>query len=152
MAPLSDESRRSLVPGFLYSSNNKALSPLARNNSFGLPMRPTTSSLVPKASRTNNNFMIPAPSEKIAMFSPAYYGACTVGGILSCGLTHMTVTPLDLVKCNMQVILMDQGTTNGNNTSQYFSIFFTFLCHPFFGNLKLGGMEKINHDQLPKYN
>lgn len=50
--------------------------------------------------------MIPAPSEpgKIQMYSPAFYTACTFGGILSCGLTHMAVTPLDLVKCNMQVL------------------------------------------------
>jgi solute carrier family 25 phosphate transporter 3 len=33
----------------------------------------------------------------------AYYGKCTIGGILSCGLTHMAVTPLDVTKCNMQV-------------------------------------------------
>lgn len=26
-----------------------------------------------------------------------------IGGVLSCGLTHMAVTPLDVVKCNMQV-------------------------------------------------
>jgi solute carrier family 25 phosphate transporter 3 len=37
------------------------------------------------------------------MYSPAFYAACTAGGVASCGLTHMTVTPLDLVKCNMQV-------------------------------------------------
>jgi solute carrier family 25 phosphate transporter 3 len=47
--------------------------------------------------------MIPAASEKkIEMYSAEYYAACTVGGILSCGLTHMAVTPLDVVKCNMQ--------------------------------------------------
>ncbi|KAK4256893.1 hypothetical protein QN277_006556 [Acacia crassicarpa] len=98
MAPLSDESRQSLVPGFLYSS--KSFSPfdtLAKTN-FGLQ-----SPLVSKASPPATSFMIPAPSEKVVMFSPAYYGACTMGGILSCGLTHMTVTPLDLVKCNMQI-------------------------------------------------
>jgi len=50
------------------------------------------------------SFVIPAPKEKVKMHSPAYYGACTAGGILSCGLTHMAVTPLDLVKCNMQVL------------------------------------------------
>ncbi len=33
----------------------------------------------------------------------AYYWKCTVGGILSCGLTHTAVCPLDVVKCNMQV-------------------------------------------------
>lgn len=50
-------------------------------------------------------FTIPAPSEagKIALYSPQFYAACTVGGILSCGITHTAVTPLDLVKCNMQI-------------------------------------------------
>lgn len=50
-------------------------------------------------------FMVPAAVEKkpIAMHSKEYYAACTAGGILSCGLTHMAVTPLDLVKCNMQI-------------------------------------------------
>jgi len=28
---------------------------------------------------------------------------CCVGGVLSCGLTHLAVTPLDVAKCNMQV-------------------------------------------------
>lgn len=45
-----------------------------------------------------------APSEpgKIAMYSPEYYYTCALGGIASCGLTHTAVTPLDVVKCNMQ--------------------------------------------------
>jgi len=33
----------------------------------------------------------------------SYYGKCLVGGILSCGLTHTAVVPLDVVKCKMQV-------------------------------------------------
>lgn len=33
----------------------------------------------------------------------AYYQKCMVGGILSCGITHALVTPLDIVKCRMQV-------------------------------------------------
>eukprot|EP01012_Entosiphon_sulcatum_P063616 TRINITY_DN912_c0_g1_i1.p2 TRINITY_DN912_c0_g1~~TRINITY_DN912_c0_g1_i1.p2 ORF type:complete len:311 (-),score=55.88 TRINITY_DN912_c0_g1_i1:82-1014(-) len=33
----------------------------------------------------------------------AYYGKCMIGGVLSCGLTHTAVTPLDVTKCNMQV-------------------------------------------------
>ncbi|KAL4111741.1 hypothetical protein PRIC1_003419 [Phytophthora ramorum] len=33
----------------------------------------------------------------------AFYGKCMVGGILSCGITHTGITPLDVVKCNMQV-------------------------------------------------
>ena len=32
-----------------------------------------------------------------------FYMACTIGGILACGLTHTAVTPLDVVKCNMQI-------------------------------------------------
>lgn len=38
----------------------------------------------------------------IKMYSPEYYWTCAFGGILSCGLTHTAVTPLDVVKCNMQ--------------------------------------------------
>jgi len=33
----------------------------------------------------------------------SYYGKCMIAGILSCGLTHTIITPLDVVKCNMQV-------------------------------------------------
>ncbi|RWW26255.1 hypothetical protein GW17_00009381 [Ensete ventricosum] len=40
---------------------------------------------------------------KIETYSPLYYAACTFGGLASCGLTHMAITPLDVVKCNMQV-------------------------------------------------
>ena len=32
-----------------------------------------------------------------------YYVKCMFGGVLSCGLTHTLVVPLDVVKCNMQV-------------------------------------------------
>lgn len=52
------------------------------------------------------SFMVPAAAEgakKIAMFSGEYYRACAVGGMLCCGLTHMAVTPIDVVKCNMQI-------------------------------------------------
>ena len=31
-----------------------------------------------------------------------YYAKCMFGGVLACGITHMAVTPLDVVKCNMQ--------------------------------------------------
>ncbi|KAB0386227.1 hypothetical protein FD755_001183 [Muntiacus reevesi] len=46
--------------------------------------------------------------------SAKFYALCGLGGVLSCGLTHTAVVPLDLVKCRMQVdpqkykgILMD---------------------------------------------
>ncbi|XP_078180422.1 mitochondrial phosphate carrier protein 3, mitochondrial-like [Carex rostrata] len=82
---ISEKSRQSLFPSYLYTSSASKV--------FG------------RNSKSTGSFMIQAPNEsrKIEMFSPAYYAACTAGGILSCGLTHMAVTPLDLVKCNMQI-------------------------------------------------
>jgi len=35
--------------------------------------------------------------------SAKYFALCAVGGALSCGITHTAVTPLDLVKCRLQV-------------------------------------------------
>ncbi|MED6194887.1 Mitochondrial phosphate carrier protein 1, mitochondrial [Stylosanthes scabra] len=35
--------------------------------------------------------------------SPRYYGLCAVGGMLSAGTTHIALTPLDVLKVNMQV-------------------------------------------------
>jgi len=35
--------------------------------------------------------------------SAKYFALCGFGGILSCGITHTAVTPLDLVKCRLQV-------------------------------------------------
>jgi len=32
-----------------------------------------------------------------------YFSLCAFGGVLSCGITHTLVTPLDLVKCRLQV-------------------------------------------------
>jgi len=42
------------------------------------------------------------PSTPIELYSSTYFAYCGIGGILSCGLTHTAVTPLDLVKCNAQ--------------------------------------------------
>ena len=54
----------------------------------------------------------PAEGGGIAMYSPAFYAACTVGGVLSCGLTHTLVTPLDVVKCNMQARQLLRDSAN----------------------------------------
>lgn len=56
----------------------------------------------------------PVPGRTIAAFSAEvgdscefgsskYFALCGLGGILSCGLTHTMVVPLDLVKCRLQV-------------------------------------------------
>ncbi|KAI5780721.1 phosphate carrier protein [Peziza echinospora] len=39
----------------------------------------------------------------IELYSGKYFLACTLGGLLACGVTHTSVTPLDLVKCRRQV-------------------------------------------------
>lgn len=98
---VSENSRKSLLPNFLYST--KAFSGLEQVSVNNMTSNPNLSeNVAPKLT----NFVIPSPTEpskKIEMYSPQFYAACTVGGILSCGLTHMAVTPLDLVKCNMQI-------------------------------------------------
>ena len=60
-----------------------------------------------------------APKKKIEMHSKDYYVACAIGGWLSCGLTHMMVTPLDVVKCNMQID-PKKYTSIGNGFSMVF--------------------------------
>ncbi|KAL8492530.1 hypothetical protein ACS0TY_023932 [Phlomoides rotata] len=118
-------SRHSLIPSFIYSSSLKPLRkaildqnlmPSMDNPSRHSDSHPTP----PSTAEMRPNFMIPAPAEKrIAMFSPAYYATCTAGGIFSCGLTHMAVTPLDLVKCNMQI-----NPTKYKNITSGFGVLF----------------------------
>ena len=59
-------------------------------------------------------FLVPSAVEgkKVQLYSPEYYGYCTVGGILSCGLTHTAVTPLDVVKCKFLFFLLLEGFDN----------------------------------------
>ena len=38
----------------------------------------------------------------------SYYKKCMAGGILSCGITHALVCPLDIVKCRMQVSISNE--------------------------------------------
>lgn len=46
----------------------------------------------------------PPPEDYSCEFgSPKYLALCSLGGVLSCGLTHTAVVPLDLIKCRMQV-------------------------------------------------
>ncbi|KAF5748666.1 mitochondrial phosphate carrier protein 3 mitochondrial [Tripterygium wilfordii] len=99
---LSDSSRQSMIPSFLYpSSSTKSFSLLHTNHNSNVEVPSPSSSVM----TTKCHFSIPSPSEpgKIEMYSPAFYAACTIDGILSCGLTHMAVTPVDLFKCNMHI-------------------------------------------------
>lgn len=44
-----------------------------------------------------------ASTKEVEFGSNEFFGLCALGGILSCGLTHTAVVPLDLVKCRLQV-------------------------------------------------
>ncbi|OMJ14583.1 Phosphate carrier protein, mitochondrial [Smittium culicis] len=60
------------------------------------------------------SFVAPSPIE---INSGRYFMACTIGGTLACGITHWFVTPLDLVKCRLQVDKnMYSGIFNGWST------------------------------------
>jgi len=43
------------------------------------------------------------PGDSCEFASPHYFALCGLGGVLSCGITHTAVVPLDLVKCRIQV-------------------------------------------------
>lgn len=103
-----ENSRQSLIPSFLYTSSSSRTVALEKllGSSFSAFAPSPAPTLDSSPADNQPGFLAPAPSEprkKIEMYSSEFYAACTAGGILSCGLTHMAVTPLDLVKCNMQV-------------------------------------------------
>lgn len=58
---------------------------------------PTTSTSIISNEPWNARWSHPVPHDNV------YYGKCVLGGTLSCGITHTAITPLDVVKCNMQV-------------------------------------------------
>ncbi|XP_062184394.1 mitochondrial phosphate carrier protein 3, mitochondrial-like [Phragmites australis] len=98
---VSESSRDALLPSFLYAA------PAASSHSpFAAAAGVGGSPVAAPSAAAGPAVWARAPSEpsrRIEMYSPAFYAACTAGGIASCGLTHMAVTPLDLVKCNMQI-------------------------------------------------
>jgi solute carrier family 25 phosphate transporter 3 len=67
------------------------LSEISKSNPFSSPVR--------SASCASNA----AVSDEVEFGSLNYYALCGFGGILSCGITHTAIVPLDLVKCRIQV-------------------------------------------------
>ncbi|KAL6005864.1 hypothetical protein ACLOJK_039909 [Asimina triloba] len=107
---LLEHSIHELLPSFLYislkiPSIHKLLNP--NHNPAFFPSQSPSPSPSPSedAALPSKSFVVPAPKEprKIELYLPAFYAPCAAGGIFSCGLTHTPVTPLDLVKCNMQI-------------------------------------------------
>ncbi|GMR49729.1 hypothetical protein PMAYCL1PPCAC_19924 [Pristionchus mayeri] len=65
---------------------------------------PRFSSLLPlaRAAQCATSGSAKDPKE-VPFGSPKYIGLCGLGGALCCGLTHVWILPLDIVKCRMQV-------------------------------------------------
>lgn len=75
------------------------------------------------------------PGESCAFGSQKYFALCGLGGILSCGITHTLVVPLDLVKCRIQV-----------NPAKYQSVF-----HGFKVTLKEDGTRGLGKGWAPTF-
>lgn len=79
-----------------------------------------------------------------------YYAKCIVGGLLSCGLTHTAVVPLDVTKCKMQVFPQEYRSLTSGLRSIYaqqgvrgltLGWFPTFVGYSFQGMFKFGLYE-----------
>merc|ERR1712189_36625 len=57
-----------------------------------------------------------AAADTVEFGSGKYYALCGLGGLISCGLTHTMIVPLDLVKCRIQT-----------NPAKYKSVFGGFM-------------------------
>jgi len=74
-----------------------------RNNLFNNPF--VTEAKCETQVNPTRTIAAAAPKEEYSceFGSPKFYAYCGLGGMLSCGITHTLVVPLDLVKCRIQV-------------------------------------------------
>jgi solute carrier family 25 phosphate transporter 3 len=64
----------------------------SKSNAFSLPVMRKADCSGPSSGK-----------QEVPFGSAQYYLYCAFGGVLSCGLTHTAIVPLDLVKCRIQV-------------------------------------------------
>merc|ERR1711973_848375 len=83
-----------------------------KSNIFGSPFAVASCSNgeAPAVQKPRSNMMAAAEGYSCEFGSGVYYAYCGFGGVLSCGITHTAVVPLDLVKCRIQV---DPGKYTG---------------------------------------
>lgn len=90
---------------------SRSIADLMRNNPFGGPLTPVNCES-PTGLKVNPTRTIAAAAssssgggegDSCEYGSSKFYALCGLGGILSCGITHTAVVPLDLVKCRIQV-------------------------------------------------
>ncbi|KYN16144.1 PREDICTED: phosphate carrier protein, mitochondrial [Trachymyrmex cornetzi] len=80
----------------------------AKMNSFSSPFMTVKCQALENGARPfvpNRNIVAASveESDSCEFGSNHYFLLCGLGGILSCGITHTGITPLDLVKCRIQV-------------------------------------------------
>jgi len=73
------------------------LAKMAANSPFGSPFT------VAKCKDRSINAAAADDKPSCEIGSAKYYALCGFGGVLSCGITHTAIVPLDLVKCRIQV-------------------------------------------------
>merc|ERR1711994_107530 len=90
------------VHAILRATMFKSLLETAKSSPFASPFQAKCEGLKINESR---EIQAAAPSEEYSceFGDSKYYALCGFGGVLSCGLTHTAVVPLDLVKCRIQV-------------------------------------------------
>lgn len=57
--------------------------------------------------------LVPVPQRKLELYTKEFYLTAGIGGALSCGSTHLILTPVDLVKCKIQTGAKYTGLLNG---------------------------------------
>jgi len=74
-----------------------------RNNVFNNPFMTEAKCETPVNPTRTIAAAAPKEGESCEFGSGKYYALCGLGGLLSCGITHTAIVPLDLVKCRIQV-------------------------------------------------
>merc|ERR1719209_954807 len=64
---------------------------------------PTTSGPPTSSPGLRGTMMAAVEGDSCAYGSAKFYALCGLGGVLSCGITHTALVPLDLIKCRIQV-------------------------------------------------
>ncbi|PSN44933.1 Phosphate carrier protein [Blattella germanica] len=80
----------------------------AKSNPFGSPFHvaqceSSNKDLVPGRTISAAAAVVDDTGDSCEFGSTKYFALCGLGGILSCGITHTAIVPLDLVKCRIQV-------------------------------------------------
>lgn len=71
-----------------------------------IAMELLTSTIIPNLAGATGN--------EVQFGTPKFYLLCGLGGILSCGITHTAIVPLDLVKCRIQVFFLNKRKYSKN--------------------------------------